>query len=368
MADIYERLGVGKIFSCCGTWTIYGGSLMAPEVLEAMAEAARSHVVLEELLEKAGQRVAELIGVEAAHISSGAAGGLVLATAACVAGEDLAKIRRLPDTTGMKNEVVVHRCQRNGFDQAVYQVGVKFVEIGLAGRTEVWELEAAITENTAAIFYVPAINDAASIPFPEVVCTARAHGIPTIVDYAAEVPPVSNLRLYTDMGADLVVFSGGKGLRGPQSAGLVLGRKDLIKACAANGNPNYGIGRPMKVGKEEIVGMVTALELYLEKISKEERELWEGMVAHIVEALQDIPHIKGWRRFPYRPGRDVPIAMVDLEEGFGRTVEEVIEELRAGEPSIYVPGTPTGFFINPHTLPAGAEIPIARRLREVLAG
>jgi len=339
---------------------------MAPEVLEAMAEAARSHVVLVELQEKAGQRVAELIGVEAAHISSGAAGGLALTTAACVAGQDPAKIHRLPDTSGMKNEVIVHKCHRMGFDHAVRQVGVKFVEIGLAGRTQVWELEAAITDNTAAIFYVAEMNVSASIPFPKVVCIARAHGIPTIVDNAAEIPPVSNLRRYSDMGADLVVFSGGKGLRGPQSAGLVLGRRDLIAACAANGNPHHSIGRPMKVGKEEIVGMVPALELYLEKISKEERELWEGMVAHIVEALQDIPHVKGWRRFPYRPSRDVPIAMVDLEEGFGRTMQEVIEELRAGEPPIYVPTTPTGFFINPHTLPAGAEVPIARRLREVL--
>jgi len=367
--NVYERLGVRTIIDGCGTWTVYGGAIMPPEVVEAMAEAAKYHVVLKELQEKAGQRIAELIGVEAAYVSSGAAGGLVLATAACVAGKDPAKIARLPFTEGMKNEVIMHKCHRMGFDHSIRSVGVKIVEVGLAGRTFPWEIEAAINDTTAAIVYVAAMNPGASVPFEEVVGIARKYSIPTIVDHAAEIPPLSNLRKYSDMGADLVVFSGGKGLRGPQSAGLILGRRGLIEACALNGNPNHSIGRPMKVSKEEIVGMATALELYIKKISKEERDIWEGMVAHIVAALADVPHVKARRLFPYRPTRDVPIVIVSLDEkGLGMTRERVIERLREGEPSVFVAPHEEGIFINPHVLLEGQERIIAARLREVLTG
>jgi L-seryl-tRNA(Ser) seleniumtransferase len=189
---------------------------------------------------------------------------------------------------------------------------------------------------------------------------------------------VSNLRKYYDLGADLVVISGGKGLRGPQSAGLILGRRDLIEACAANSNPNDFIGRPLKVGKEELVGMVVALEIYLNDISKRERETWEQMVGHVVEALQDLSHVKTYRHFPYKPSRDVPIAVVELEAGLGMTLTEVEDRLNTGDPPIYVGpvelvgtlrerGVTDAFIINPHTMKEGEELQVANRLRQILA-
>ena len=372
MSDVYDRLRVKKIINAAGTVTVYCGALMPPQVLAAMAEAARHHVVLAELHEKAGKRIAELIGVEAAYVSAGAAAGLVLATAALIAGKDPVKMDRLPDTTGMKNEVILHKCQRMGYDPALRRTGAKLVEIGTAMRTQPWEMKTAINERTAFCFYAPGHNDDVALPFEVFRDIAKAHNLPILVDNAAEVPPASNLRLWTDLGADLVVVSGGKGIRGPQAAGLILGRKDLIEACAANGNPNHFIGRPMKVGKEEIVGMVTALELYLSDISQREQAIWEGMVAYILDQLRDVPRIRAWRHFPYRPTCQVPLVVVAFEDGFGLTCAEVMDKLNQGEPPIYC-GSPVGYgyprdrglIINPHAMLEGQEVVVARRLREV---
>jgi L-seryl-tRNA(Ser) seleniumtransferase len=217
-------------------------------------------------------------------------------------------------------------------------------------------------------------NEQAALPFDVFCRIAHAHGLPVLVDHAAEIPPASNLRKYSDLGADLVVISGGKGLHGPQCAGLILGRKDLIAACAANSSPHAAIGRPLKVGKEELCGMVAALELYLTEISHTERDQWERMVAFMVASLQGIPQVQIRRHFPYRPTREVPVMVVELAAGARLTAAQVVQQLQEGEPPIYVPvpksgfGYPPGqgFIVNPHTMLMGEEQHVARRLREIL--
>ena len=374
--DFYGRLGVRKVISCCGTFTILGGALMDPRVLETMTEASRTHVVLEELLEKAGQRVAELAGVEAAYITTGAAGGLFLSTAALLAGTDPERIARLPDTSGIPGEALICHCQRFLFDQAIRTAGATLVEIGDASGTTRSDMEAAIGERTAFGVWVADRSEGIALPFESFCEVAHDHGLPVLVDNAAEIPPLSNLRKYSDLGADLVVFSGGKGLRGPQSTGLILGRPELIAACAANSNPHHTIGRPLKVGKEEICGLVRALELYVEEISKRELGIWEGMVGHILDSIEGIPGVRAWRHFPYRPCRDVPVLAIELSAELGVTVPQILAALESGDPPIFAPAPESGFgyapgrglIINPHTMLEGEERVVARRLREVLGG
>lgn len=368
---IYEQLGVKRLINAYGTVTRIGGSLMLPEVLEAMAEAAQAFIALDELLEKVGERIAEITGSEAAFITSGAAGGMTIATAACIAGMDRAKIERLPNTEGMKNQVIVLKCHRVYYDQAIRQAGADFVEVGFVKRSFPWQMEAAINEKTAAIFYLAESERVSgSLPLKEVLEIAKAAAVPVIVNAAAELPPVSNLHKFVDMGADLVIFSGGKDIRGPQASGLILGRKDLIKACALNSNPNHSIGRPMKASKEAIAGLVKALELYVEQDFDQEMEKWEHQVQYFVLHLSELPYINVRRGFPTGPGIQptcIPRAYVDLdEERLGMPKHEVINQLRAGEPAIVVGESPTGIVLNPHMLEKGEEEAVANRLREVL--
>ena len=258
----YDRLGVKTFINGVGTVTAIGGSIMRPEVVEAMQEASRSYVRLPDLLEKAGQRVAELAGVEAAYITAGAAAGVTISVAACMTGKNNARIHQLPNTRGMKDEVIIQVMQRNYFELMIRLAGASLVEIGLANGTQDYHLESAINDQTAAIVHFVAFSLTSDLPIERVIEIGHKHGVPVIVDAAAEFPPFSALRRWADMGADLTIFSGGKGIRGPQSTGLILGRKDLIEACAMNASPNNGVDRPPKVGKEEIAGVVTALELF----------------------------------------------------------------------------------------------------------
>lgn len=369
-SDLYGRLGVRKLVNAHGTLTRLGGSRLAPEVSAAMAEAARHFVDLDELLTASGTHVAALLGVEAAYISAGAAAGLVLAAAACVAGTDSARIHRLPDTRGLPNRVAVHRSHRNGYDQALRQAGVELVEFGWIKETFPWQLEAALDGQTVAIAYFAEFAGPGSLPLEAVAEIARPRGLPVIVDAAAEVPPVENLRRFLDRGADLVVFSGGKALGGPQSSGLVLGRRDLIAACALNANPNYSIGRPMKAGKEEIAGLVTALERYLALDHTAEEARWEAMVACWVQELGAVPGLHVRRVCPVPPGvqpNTIPRAYVEWEEAArGLTVAEAVRRLREGEPAIAVGSTEGALVLNPQTLAPGEERLVAERIRELV--
>ncbi len=233
MDDTYAKLGIRRSINASGTLTRIGGTLMWPQVAEAMVEASKSFVRMEDLQEKAGQIIRSATGAEAGYVSNGASGGLMMATAACVARLDPDKMDRLPDTTGMKNEVIIQRPHRNSYDHAIRAVGVKIVDVGYlgfpgAGGVWPWQIESAINERTAAIA-CPVMDVKGTVPLPEVVRIAHQYDIPVIVDAAAALPPVQNLRRFIEEGADLVVFSGGKALRGPQASGIIAGRKELIE-------------------------------------------------------------------------------------------------------------------------------------------
>ena len=289
---VFERLGARAIINVAGPSTRLGGALMPPEVVQAMSEAALDSVSMTELQAAASRTISEVTGAEAGYVTAGASSALTLGTAAIIAGFDLSKMERLPDTSGMKNEVIISKEQRTGYDHAIRLAGARLVEVGMneaaAGggvrHTEVWEYDAAVTPQTAAIFY--AADPRARPPLSEVVEVARKHRLPVLVDAASELPPISNLRAFTTLGVDLVAFSGGKALRGPQSTGILCGRKDLIASVALQhldmdehfevweppedfipkselaGLPRHGIGRGFKVAKEEIAGVLTALLLF----------------------------------------------------------------------------------------------------------
>jgi uncharacterized pyridoxal phosphate-dependent enzyme len=368
--DVYERLGVRKLINAEGTVTALGGCRMDPEVTSAMAEAARHFVDLRELLVKSGEHVAELIGVEAALITAGAAAGLALATAACVAAGDPSRVQRLPDTRGLPNRVAVHRCHRNGYDQAVRQAGAELVEFGWIKETYPWQLEAAIDEGTAAVVYFLEFAERGSLSLETVVGIAHSRGVPVIVDAAAELPPLSNLRRFTDIGADLVAFSGGKEIQGPQTSGLVVGRKDLIEMCAVHTSPNYSIGRSMKTGKEEIVGFVVALERYLTHDGAERESKREAQVAYFIQKIGSLPGVTVRRVFPVGPGRrpgTIPRAYVEWDRGIMPvTAEEIVDALYDGNPPIAVGTANDALVLNPQTLDLGEEEIVADRLCQLL--
>ncbi len=371
---IYQELGLQDVIVATGNFTELGGSLMPEEVLEAMLAAARSFVNIQALHERAGQVIADLTGAEAGYVTSGAAAGLALGTAACITGSDPAAIYQLPDTDGLKNEVVIHKAHSNNYNRMFRLAGAKVKEVGYgAHRTLPWQLESALDERTAAIVYVVAqfLVSQTALPLPEVLRIARAKGVPVIVDAANELPPVENLRKFSEMGADLVIFSGGKDLQGPQPSGFICGRKDLIEACALNGAPNHGIGRPMKVGKEEIVGLVAALKRYVRLDHQARIARWERQISLIVDGLADIERLRVSRVFPDYTGRPVPRAWLTWdEETVSRSKQEVLDALAKGSPIIRVleEYAGKGLLIDPSTLLAGQEAIIAERLRTIFAG
>jgi len=388
MVNVYEELGVEPIINAAGTLTTLGGSLLLPEVNDAMLAASRSFVDVHELHLAAGRRIAELVGVEAAHVCAGAAAGITLMAAACMTGTDPDKVARLPDTAGMKHRFVVQRAHRNPFDQALRLAGGEFVEVG----PDADELAAAldgppstdgapsVDGGVAAVYHTLAwfcVREA--LPLAQVAEVAHRAGVPVIVDAAAEVPPVQNLARFIQEGADLVAFSGGKAMRGPQSSGFLLGTRDLIEACRLNDNPYMAIGRPMKVSKEEIVGLVKALECYVAKDHAAEMVTWERRVAHVIGVLAGLEHVRAIRQLPFGVGQQIPhVALTWDERALGLTYRELVRRLRNGRPRIAVQlvmpqdyagaGLPMEVRIHPHTLGEGEEIVVAERVRAMLVG
>jgi L-seryl-tRNA(Ser) seleniumtransferase len=372
--SVYARLGVRPVIHACGTTTRYGGSTMRPETIEAMREAAQCLVNIDELNEAAGAAIARMLGAEAALVTAGSAAGLVLQAAACIAGDDASRIARLPDVAGMPHEFVIQRAHRFSYDQCYRVPGGVLVEIGLSRRTMAHDLEQAITDRTAGVIHLvsPFTSPPGILSFDDVCRIAHARGVPVLVDAASMIPPRDNLFRYLRGGADLVVVSGGKGIRGPQSTGILAGRRDLVRAAALNASPNQAIGRAAKTSKEEIVGLVTALELFLAEDEKAETERYREVCASIVGALADIPHL--------RPvveqdavNRVLPHAVIYFEPTWtGPSGRAVQLALAAGEPHIYVQQGPHqgGYFdeiaVDPINLAPGDEVVVAERLREEL--
>ena len=367
----YSELDISPVINANATLTRLGGSLMPPEVVEAMFEAAKFFVDLPELQRRVGNRIALLTQNEACYVSSGAAGGIVVATAACITGTDMAAIHRLPDLTGLKNEVVVHKSHRNGYDHAVRQVGVKLVEIGYADGAFDWQLEDAINANTAAVIWFQGnMGGPNDIPLERVIDIAHARGVPVLVDAAAQLPPVENLWKFTQLGADAAIFSGGKDLRGPQSSGLVLGKQWLVDACALNGPPNHSIGRPMKVGKEEMLGLLAAVERYLALDHEARASQMEEVITGWCSELNRLDGVHAARSFPSEAQQPSARAHVDINAAaVGRTRDEIVQGLLDGSPSVSVAlGPDSSLYLNPMTLEDGEEEVVLARLVEEIRG
>jgi len=372
--EIYRRLGVKPVIHGSGTTTRYGGSRLRPEALEAMREASTTLVNLDELNEAAGAAIARMLGAEAAFVSAGASAGLILQAAACIAGTDPAKITRLPDTRGMKNEIVIQRAHRFAYDQAYRVAGGVLVEIGLARRTQPFELDDAITERTAAVAYLvsPFTCPPGVLTLEQVVAIAHKRNVPVIVDAASMLPPRENLIKFLRQGVDLVSYSGGKGIRGPQSTGILAGRRDLIRAVALNASPNQALGRAAKTSKEEICGLVVALECFLAEDEKAEMKRYHDVCTTIAEGLADIP---GLRAVVEQDGvnRVLPHAVIYFTpEWVGPSGHAVQVALAQGEPHIYVQqgAHQGGYFdeiaVDPFNLQPGDEQIVVKRLREEL--
>ena len=371
---VYEKLGIRSVIHASGTTTRYGGSRLRPEVLEAMREASQALVNLDELNEAAGAAIARRLGAEAALVTAGASSGLILQAAACIAGADPAKITRLPDSRGMRNEIVIQRAHRFAYDQAYRVGGGVLVEIGLARRTQPWELEDAITDRTAAVVHLisPFTSPPGVLTLEETLAIAHRRGVPVIVDAASMLPPRENLTKFLRMGADLVSFSGGKGIRGPQSSGILAGRRDLIRAAALNASPNQAVGRAAKTSKEEIVGLVTALELFLAEDEKAETKRYHEVCTGIVEGLADLPGLRAVVEHD-AVNRVIPHAVVYFTADWvGPSGAAVQAALAKGEPHVYVQqgGHQGGYFdeiaIDPINLQPGDEAVLVARLREEL--
>ena len=282
--NIYAGLGIKTVINGQGTYTSLGGSLMPPEVVEAMSAAAGWFVSISELQEKVGARIAGLLGVPAAMVTAGAASAISVATAACMTRGNHAALDKLPNTEGLKNEVVLQKSHRSGYEPQILVNGARLVWVETQA-----ELERAINPHTAMMFFLNRHEPLGQIKRQAWIRTGKERAIPLLNDAAADVPPVERLSQYAHEGFDLVAFSGGKALRGPQASGLLLGRPDLVAAAQQAISPHMGIGRAMKVGKEEIVGLLAAVERFLKLDHDAEYRLWDTRVADMIQLLGDIP-------------------------------------------------------------------------------
>lgn len=358
--DYFKELGIRPFINAAGTFTDMTASLMVPEAMEAINYAADHFVMLSELHDAVGQRIASLVQADAAMVTTGAASAMTLGTAGVLTGTDRQKVMLLPNLVNMKTEVIIQKAHRFGYDHAVRNCGVRLVEV-----ETVPELERAVTWHTAMMLFYNNNNLVGQIPDVEFVKLGKKHGIPTFNDAAADVPPVENLWKYTKMGFDLVCFSGGKGLRGPQSAGLLLGRKDLIAAARLNAPPNGdAIGRGMKVNKEEMLGMLAALEAYLKKDHAAERREFDSRAETIKQSATAVPGVEA-EIFVPEVANHVPHVRLSWDPAkVGVQPEDVIRLLRDGEPSIRVrPGSEV--VVGVWMMRPGEDKIVARRLREV---
>ncbi len=399
MSSVYDYLGVPTIINAVGPSTRLSGGIMRLEVADAMLQASQYCVDIAILQSRASEIISEFTGSEAGYVTSGAAAGLLIGTAACVTGMDPSKMNRLPDTRGMKNEVVIARSHRNFYDHAVRSVGIDLIEVGIADRfsgagvrdAECWEYGAAITERTAAVVYVayphtqPKLIDVCNV--------AHNHGIPVLVDAAGQLPPESNLKRFISEGADLVAFSGGKAIGGPQSSGFLCGRQDLIAAAALQhldldilpelwdppvglidkeqlpGAPQHGIGRPCKVGKEEIVGLLTALRLFLEEDVNKREQSWLQLMQELLDACGELSYAEIDLLLDQKHS-SIPVVRLKLdEEKAAMTAIELVRSLQDGRPSIAANPSFVGegvVIFGPTCLRKGEPTIIGNRLKELL--
>jgi uncharacterized pyridoxal phosphate-dependent enzyme len=361
--NVYTRIGVRPFINCTATLTINGGSLTFPEVIAAMEQAAHFHVDLDELMEHTSARLAELLHVEWAIVTAGTAAALTHATAACLVGTDPEKIQRLPNLEGLKDEVIIPRESRNAYDHAIRTLGVKIIEASNAD-----ELRRAIGPHTAMIELLGNYFGKADFDLKDVAPIAKEHGIPILIDAAADYLIVPNP--YLALGADLVAYSGGKVIRGPQGGGLLVGRKDLVRAAWANSAPHHAFGRALKVTKEEIVGTLAAVEVWRggRDIEDDFKE-WKRWYAHIAERITKVPGVSAEVVPPVRGGPFPTLRVSWDKKKVKLTAGEVGRKMLEGDPRIMTQASGDGnsFLIRPVAMKPGEYQIVAERLLQVLS-
>jgi L-seryl-tRNA(Ser) seleniumtransferase len=357
--SVYARLGVRTLINARGDATLAGGTLMAPEVVGAMAEAARSFVRIGDLQSAASERIAALTGAEAGHVTSGAAAALTLGAAAILAGLDPDRMDRLPNVDGQPAGFLVQAAHRNGYDHAVQAAGARLVEVGGPSGASAAEIEASVDDRTAGAFF-QADEEHRGLAFRAFVEVAHRRGLPVLVDASTSLPPRANLRRFVAEGADLVAFSGGKSIRGPQASGILAGRADLIRSVALQHEdmdvqpstwqersllesgrlrriPRHGIGRSMKAGKEEIVGLLAALERYEAHDEPATIARWTALAERLTDGLNEIPGIDASTVAVAPSGRPVPTSVARIDAAaFGCSAVELVRALAELDPIIMV--------------------------------
>jgi D-glucosaminate-6-phosphate ammonia-lyase len=364
-AGVYAQLGIRPVINLAGTQTVYGASKIWDELHESMAEASREYVVLAELQEKVGERLARLTNCESAMVTTGAAGAICLGTCACLTGDDISKVRRLPDLTGMKTEVIIQKLHRNGYDHAVRTAGVRIIEV-----ETMEQLQRACGPQTAMMYFLGGTShdyaQAPALPLEQCLAVTKKAGVPVLIDAANMLPPWANIPKLGELGVDLIAISGGKHMRGPQCSGILAGRKDLIRAAAVNSNPNSdSLGRPMKAGREEIIGCWLACEKYAKLDFDAIDRQSSRQAAFLMEQLQKIEGLTV-EKTPFDRTRRVHRVKVMWDESKLRIdSRQVMQQLRDGEPRIVVlrasPGIEFTVFMNE----PGDEKIAARRMREI---
>lgn len=371
--SVYDALGVKRVINAMGTYTFLGGSIILPEAAEAMREAAKAFVNMEDLQRRAGEIIAQITGAEAAYVTSGAAGALVLAVAACITGDDPEKMAKIPYVEGFRNEVILPALHDNPYCRNLAIPCAKIVKVGSEKGFSPEDIEGAINEKTAAIAFMffTSKRGCDIDALREVVKVGKRHNIPVIVDAAAELPPIENLRGIVAAGADLVAFSGGKDIRGPNDTGFIAGRADLIRAVAAHSCPHHYMGRPMKVSKEDIVGLIVALRHYTPEAVEARKRSWEEIVQYLIRELSD-ENVRVERLMP-DPSRHEysaqgwPRAKVILNWArLGLSARDFHRFLLEGDPPIYTILDEDGVIVNPQCLQDEEWETIACRIREIL--
>jgi len=360
--DYFKELGIRTFINAAGTYTSMTGSLMPKEVIEAINYGALQYVNLDELQDKVGARIAELLDCEYATVSSGCFGAMSIAMAGVMCGKDQEKVKKLPNTKGMRNEVIMQESHTIGYAQALTNVGAKVVKVKTAR-----DLEKAINKKTAMLWFLNANTGRGDIKWKEFVALGKKHGIPTFIDCAADVPPVENLFRFTKMGFDMVAFSGGKGLRGPQSAGLLLGKKKYIEAARLHTPPRgETIGRGMKVNKEEVLGMLAALELYLNRDHDAEWKMWEDQINMISDAAKSVGNVETKISVPAY-ANCVPTLRINWDQNKIKiSPDELRKKLREGNPSIQTVGDKNSVGITTWMMVPGQETIVSKRIKSIL--
>ena len=364
--DLFKELGLRTFINAAGNYTSMTASLMPADVMEAIQSASKEYVMLEEVQDKVGQKIAALCKAEAAMVTAGCWSALVLGTAGVLTGTDSKKVAQLPklEGTGMKSEVIIQKTHINGYHHALTNTGVSIIAVETFE-----EAESAINDKTAMMWFLNREAPFGQIQHQPWLDLARKHHIPTMIDMAADVPPVENLWKYNLMGFDLVCISGGKAICGPQSAGILMGKKELIAAARLNGPPGGGnIGRGMKVNKEEMIGMYVALDSYIKRDHEQDWKIWEGRIKVVKDALKNIQGVTTEVIVPPIANHTPSLEISWDKEKVKVTRDQFGERLRKGTPSIEVIAWEKEYStrITVFMLKDGQEKIVAKRIQEEL--